>query len=272
MRHSRLLSLAYLTVDGAHPIEQIEAARANGFDAVGLRLQPPKGRPLAHRVIGDAPLLKSIRETCAALNVSVLDIELISLDATFALTDWLALLETSAAIGAKYVQVVCEDADHVTAARNLAMLASAADAVGLQLSLEFMRFRSVRTLHDALAVIERSGVANVKVLVDVLHLDRSGGSAAALAAIDPSRIAYVQLCDAPAQRPVTDQALLQEARNSRLYPGEGALPLQEILAALPMDLPVSLETPHAAFAQASVVERARRAGSATRDFFSQAAA
>lgn len=265
------MSLAYLTVDGAHPIEQIEAAAACGFDAVGLRLQPPKGRSLAHAVMGDAALIESIGRTSDALGVSILDVELISLDASFVLSDWMPLLETSALIRAAYVQVVCEDEDQARAARNLATLAKAADSLGLNLALEFMRFRAVRTLADALSTIERAGASNVKVLVDVLHLDRSGGSAADLAAADPGRIGYIQLCDAPSQRPETDEALLQEARNSRLYPGEGGLPLAAMLRALPVDLAVSLEIPQASSGGALIAERARRAAAATRAFLAWAA-
>jgi len=52
-----------------------------------------------------------------------------------------------------------------------------------------------------------------------------------------------QLCDAPALRPATNEAIIQEARAMRLPPGHGELPLAELLAELPDDVVLSVEVP-----------------------------
>jgi sugar phosphate isomerase/epimerase len=79
------------------------------------------------------------------------------------------------------------------------------------------------------------------VLVDSLHLARSGGIPADLVGIAPRLLPYVQVADATAD-PVDPSlaGLREEALHGRLLPGQGALPLVELLAAVP-DVPVSVE-------------------------------
>jgi hypothetical protein len=66
---------------------------------------------------------------------------------------------------------------------------------------------------------------------------------AALRAADPGLLTYVQLCDAPLAAPPDP---VHEARAARLLPGEGQLPLPDLLTALPDGIPVTVEAPRAA--------------------------
>ena len=54
-------------------------------------------------------------------------------------------------------------------------------------------------------------------------------------------------------------ALLREARTGRLLPGTGVLPLAELVAALPADVPLAIEAPCRATADLPALERATRA-------------
>jgi sugar phosphate isomerase/epimerase len=56
----------------------------------------------------------------------------------------------------------------------------------------------------------------------------------------------VQLCDAAAERPATMNEIIRQAREERLYPGEGGIDLSGLLRALPPGLPVSVEVPNVA--------------------------
>jgi len=262
---TRPLALAYLTTEGAAPVEEIEAAATSGFAAVGLRFTPPKQQPLAYPVIGKRQAVRNIVNASAATGVSILDIELITLDEAFDVPAVIPLIDAAAGVGAQFIQVVCEDPEPARSANNLAVLDTVAKQYGLRLSLEFMPFRALRTISDAAALINRSGASNTGILIDVLHFHRSGGTVRDLEVIPREMIAYVQLCDAPAQRPPDDR-LLDEARNGRLYPGEGGLPLVKWLRALPTDLTFSLEVPHARHRYTSVGERARRCARAMRAF------
>ena len=77
----------------------------------------------------------------------------------------------------------------------------------------------------------------------------------------PPYFRYAQICDASADMPGPGDtpALIREARTGRLLPGEGALPLAELVAALPDTLPLAVEAPCQATAGLSAVERAKRA-------------
>ena len=69
----RPLSLSPLTVLPCSPLEQIDAAQAAGFDAVGLRLQPALATDLD--VMSDAALQRAIERRLAATGLRVLDVE-----------------------------------------------------------------------------------------------------------------------------------------------------------------------------------------------------
>jgi sugar phosphate isomerase/epimerase len=258
-----LLSLAYLTVNGAAPVDHLEAAAAGGFDAAGLRIVPLSHLNVDYGVIGNRERIREINRARERTGVKVFDIEVFTLAETTDVGQLLPALETSAEIGASFVQAVSEDSDAARAAATFAALCDAAAGFGLRVSLEFMRFRTLRTIEDTWALVAAAGRSNAGVLIDALHLARSGGSAAAVAAIPPDRIAYVQLCDAPAQSPPLD-GLAHEARNERRMPGDGELPLEELFDALPDDIPVSVEVPRSCDVDRSASERAVLAGDATR--------
>jgi sugar phosphate isomerase/epimerase len=99
------------------------------------------------------------------------------------------------------------------------------------------------------------------VLVDALHLSRSGGVPEDLRALPHDVLRSVQLCDAPAARPATTDALIKEARGGRLLPGEGDLPLGRLLAELPDHAVLSVEVPNSGHPPEL---HARRAYEATR--------
>ena len=52
--------------------------------------------------------------------------------------------------------------------------------------------------------------------------------------------AGAQLCDAVAERPSSNEAIIQEARSDRLLPGRGTLPLCDLLDVLPTETVVSV--------------------------------
>jgi sugar phosphate isomerase/epimerase len=105
--------------------------------------------------------------------------------------------------------------------------------------LEFLPIFTIGSLAAAVDLVQEVGRPNAGVLVDTLHLARSGGTAADLRTVPPRLLPYVQLADAPAAAPPADQ-LRDEALHGRLLPGDGALPLAAVLDAVP-DVPVSLE-------------------------------
>jgi sugar phosphate isomerase/epimerase len=259
---SRQLSLAHLTVLDATPPELIAVADAAGFRTVGIRLTatPSVGVP-PYDALHDGPVL---RETLARLKdtgISVLDTEFLRFEPDQPVGIPEGFLEVSARLGAKYVLVMSAEPDEGRTLERFVDLCDRAAGYGLHVGLEFAIYTGVRTLAHAAQMVARSERSNASVLIDALHFSRSGGRPAHVATVDPSRLRYAQICDASADMPgPTDTArLISEARTGRLLPGDGVLPLRELVSALPVDAPLAIEAPVRATAHLPALERAQRA-------------
>lgn len=257
-----LLSLAPLTIGNAGPLETIAAAAAGRFDAVGLRLLAAPGTPPPEPVIGSPRAIAEIGTRLADSGLAVLSATGIWLTPETRVGDLLPALETAATLGARYFLTVGNDPEPARLGQNFAGLAERAAGFGLALAVEFMPAAQINSLAAAHRLVE--GIVNAGILVDALHLARSGGTPAEVAAVAPI-VAYLQLCDAPAASPPPGE-LRREAQIGRLHPGEGALPLAELLDSSPVNLPIDLETPVARDAALSRIERAIKAATAARQF------
>ncbi|MCI0911510.1 sugar phosphate isomerase/epimerase family protein [Pseudomonas putida] len=238
----RPLAVAHLTALDLAPQALVREAGSAGFNAVGLRLHPVMPGAQAYPLAAGGQALREVKAVMAGEGVSVADIEFVPLTPQLQVGDCSALLAAGAELGATSLTVSGDDEDRVRLAHNFAALCEMAKAYGLRVDLEFMRWRPVATLQQALAVVHMAGQDNSAVLVDALHLFRSGGEVAALADVDPRYLRAVQLCDAPRSAPA-EALIIQEAREGRLLPGQGQLPLAALLGALPVDVHVSVETP-----------------------------
>ncbi|HSQ04988.1 MAG TPA: sugar phosphate isomerase/epimerase [Burkholderiales bacterium] len=262
-----ILSLAPLTVLPASPLAQIEAAHVAGFDAVGLRLQPVI--PTDIDVMRDANLLRDIAWRLAATGLKVLDIEVFRIGPHADIASMLPAMEFAGSLGAQYMLCTSMLVDeHVASeeSRTVEKFAELCDAgvrLGIKPMLEFMIYRSVGTIEDALRMVKLVNHPNLGICVDALHLSRSGGAPDSLRKVDPRLLCYAQICDAPAALPPASRIPL-EARSHRLYPGEGSLPLRELLDALPPDIPLSVEAPNSQCAHLSAIERAHAVARCTR--------
>lgn len=259
----RLLSLAHLTVIDAGPVELIRAAAAGGFDHVGLRIVAPTASDRIVPVIGDAAMIRAVLAEMAATGVGVLDVEAIWLTPDTDPAAFPAIAETAARLGAAQVLAIGHDPERHRLVENFARLAETGRAHGLGTRLEFIPYCVVNSIAAAQAVIDAAGIPGTGIMIDALHLARSGGKAADLAAIAPDSLRYIQLCDARRDPPFPGD-LRREARGDRFYPGDGDLDLAGLLAVLPAGMPLSIEAPVAAHAGLSVIERARLCGERTR--------
>lgn len=97
---------------------------------------------------------------------------------------------------------------------------------GLRLAIEFLPGTGIPDLRTAAAVVRAAGEANGSVLLDTWHFARGGGRLEELDRATAALIGGLQLADrAP------DQDLLPYVpMRGRKLPGEGALPLREIVA------------------------------------------
>jgi len=258
----RPLSLAHLTVLETTPPELVTVAAAAGFRTVGIRLTatPSVGIP-PYDILSDGPLLRETLLRLADTGVSVLDTEFLRFEPEHPLGIPEGFLEASARLGARNVLVMSAEPEEARTIERFCELCDRAAPYGLHVGLEFAIYTGVRTLADAVRVVARSGRANASVLIDALHFSRSGGMPAHVAHVDTSLFRYAQICDASPDMPDAGDtpALVREARTGRLLPGEGVLPLAELVAALPDGLPLAVEAPCRATADLPAVERAKRA-------------
>lgn len=144
------------------------------------------------------------------------------------------------------------------------------------MALEFGLFTEVKTIGAASAILRAVDHPAMRLLADTLHLDRSGGTVADLAAIPRGWLSYAQFCDAPAQRPdpADADAIIDDAVWKRDLPGDGALDLDGFVGALPAGLPLSLELRSKALYDAypDGGDRAVALAQATRRYFAGKAA
>ena len=192
------LSLAHFTVVEADPITLIEAAQAGRYDAIGLRIVPPFLTDHVFPVIGDPNLIRSIKRRLMETGIRVLDVEAIWLTAQSDVATLEPALDIAVELGAGYVIVVGNDPDRGRLARNFSRLCAAANLRKVRVMLEFIPYSHIRALAQAVALLADVEPTNAGVLVDALHLSRSGGSPADLAQYDPALFSYMHLCDAPA--------------------------------------------------------------------------
>jgi sugar phosphate isomerase/epimerase len=239
--HPARLGLAHLTVLEVPPPALFRLAAQAGYDDVGIRILPAAPGGL-HYPLEDQATAIAWRRALADAGVGVHDVEFVPLTPELDLDDLRRPLALAAELGARRLSVSGDDADRDRLVERYGRLCDIAAEHGLGVDLEFMRFRIVGTLPQALDIVQRADRANGRLLIDVLHLFRSGGTAQMLADVPARWIGSVQLCDAPRRDP-GDAHIVEEAREGRLFPGEGELPLREVLAALPEDVAMSVEVP-----------------------------
>jgi sugar phosphate isomerase/epimerase len=255
----RLVSLAAGTVLDVGPAEAVDVASASGYRAVGLWYDPQSWTDATTRAVADR---------LDATGLDPLDIEPVILgrgsDARDDPGD--EMIDTAAMLGVRHVLVASGPASRAAVVDRYGELCRRAEPAGVRVVLEFLPIFTIATLGDALGVVQEVGSPSAGVLVDTLHLARSGGGPADLADVQAELLPYLQLADASERLDdPTPARLREEALHGRLLPGQGQLPLAETLAAVP-DVPVSVELRSQALLQAfpDPADRARAVLAATR--------
>lgn len=262
------LGIGMLSVFGLPPVDLVDLAADLGCRYVSIALQ---GMPLVP--LGYPPF--SLKDD-AALRTQLLTAMndrgvAISLGDGFLVLpagdvrSFAADLDVLAGLRVPRINVVSLDPDLPRTFDQFAALTELAAQRGIQTVVEPVPGLTIGDLPTALAAREHVGRNDFRLLIDTMHLVRSGSGAADLAAVDPGYIGYAQLNDATL-RPRLDN-YLEEAMFERMVPGEGELPLREILSVLPPGVVIELEVPRRSLALAGVspidrlrpcVEAARR--------------
>lgn len=241
----RLLSLAAGVCPETGPIDFVEACAAAGWTACGIWFDAATWTDST---------TTEVRRRLDDTGLIALDMEPVFVTPNGDFGD--RMVDAAASVGARNLLVVSRGVDDAHFAHRFGELCDLAAPHGIGCSIEFMRFMSVQDLPQALSVLDTAQRLNAGVLIDNLHLARTGGSVADVGAVAPELLAYAQLCDAPKEPPVD---LYSEAVDGRAVLGGGGLPIHQLVDALPAHTSLSMEIRSSALRSAfpDATERAR---------------
>ncbi len=247
--NSDRLGIGMLSVFGLPPTELVQLAADLGCQHVSVTVQGVPLVPLGYPPFSlkdDAVLRNDLLAVLADRGVTI------SLGDGFLVlpgTDVQALsadLDVLAELGAPRINVVSLDPDLARTFDQFAALTELAAGRGIETVVEPVPGLTVADLPTALAAREHVGRPDFRLLIDTMHLVRSGSGPADVATLEPDEIGYLQLNDTTLQ-PRLDN-YMEEAMFERMVPGTGELPLADILRALPADVVIEIEVPRRSLA------------------------
>jgi len=191
--------------------------------------------------------------------VSVSNIEFFPIAADVPVERYRGAFALGAELGAERAVTHVHDPVDARAVETLGRLADLAAEYRLGLGLEFMGLTpACNSIARAVWFVDQVARRNLGIAVDALHLVRTGGTPADVAAVPARYFAYAQICDGRGLHRSADY--LSEALD-RVVPGEGDFPLKAIIEALPATTALDVEVPSVKLAAAGMpaLERAREA-------------
>lgn len=234
---TRPLALHQITAMAADPVALLSIAAEIGCQSVCVFTHLPNGGtpfPAIHQ--GNKTL---VQQRMADTGVGISNIEYFPIGTEFNLESCRPALALGAELGAR--RAVVHDTDQSRALDALGRLSTEAGQHGLSLGLEFMGLTpGCTSIHQAARYVEQLGTDNIGIAVDALHLVRTGGTPADVAALPASMFSYAQICDGAGLH--QSSAYLPEAMHRQL-PGRGDFPLLSLIEALPASIDLDVEIP-----------------------------
>ncbi|HEX4505637.1 MAG TPA: TIM barrel protein, partial [Alphaproteobacteria bacterium] len=241
---------------------------ANGLGLIGIMVHPVQGVP-DFGMASDTPMRRETRQRCRDLGIAIELIEGFLLTPETDVAGFRGSLESGAWLEARSVNIILRDPDLARLAHNLAAACELAGEYGIAAGTEWSRRTPLKSPAEAAAFLG-ANAPGCKLQFDSLHLYRAGFSAADIAALDPRIVGRGQLSDGPAEMPVERQ--FEEALGGRMFPGDGTLPLDDFVRALPAGTVIGIEVPTTALKDqgVSAAERVARAVAGTRTVLAKA--
>jgi len=265
------LGIEALSVFGLPPVEFVDLAADLGCRYITIFLQEMASVPLGYPPFSLRDDVALRRDMLAAMDHRGVTVSLGDGFLVLPGTDVRSFrgdLDILAELGVPRINVVSLDPDRRHTFDQFAALAELAAQRRIETVIEAVPGLTVGDLPTALDAVKHVARPDFRLLIDTMHLVRSGSGAADLAAIDARHIGYAQLNDATLAPRTANYA--EEAMYERMVPGEGELPLPDILAALPGDIVIGLEVPQRSLALSGVhpIDRLRPCVEAARALLS----
>jgi sugar phosphate isomerase/epimerase len=247
------LGIEFLSVFGMPPVEFVHLAadlrcRYISITLVGLSV-PQLGYP-AYSLKDDLRLRKDMLSAMDERGVAISLGEGLLVRRGADTRDLAADLDIMAELRVPRVNTVSFEPDRHRAFDQIGVLAELAADRGMETTIELAPGTTAGDIASGVSALHHIGRSDIRLLIDTMHFVRGGGTVAQLAAVDPDHLGYVQLSDTTLQPRADDY--MQEAMFERLVPGEGELPLREIIAVMPPEVIIGLEVPQLSLAEAGV--------------------
>ena len=248
---ARKFSLAYLTIPGTTPVDQIRIAKESGYDFVSLRTIPMHlpGEP-EFLLDKDPVLFEATKRALKEYDMKLMDIELARIRPDLDINEYEPAFEKAAELGGTDVLGSVWTRDRAYYTEQVGKVAEMAKKYGLRYNVEFLPWAGVRNLQEDITLVDDVDTDNLFVMVDTLHAGRAGVTADELRRTDKKYFNFIHLCDGPAGPDgdvvldnIKDDLMLYTAREARYYPGDGDIDIAGMVKALP-GLPRSIELPN----------------------------
>jgi len=260
------LGMDHLVVLGMPPLENIRLAEAAGVQTISL-MADQSFNPFGFAewsLLDDRQLRRDTRAALADSAVALVLGEACRVEPGAGPDTWQPVIDLFAELGSPRVNCVSFQYDPVREEEQFEQLAGLVAAAGLTMCWEYSR-RGRRNLAEvARQVRQLRGLGHrVNILIDPMHFIRGGEQVTDLAALEPGLVSYFQVCDVPL---VGEGDYMDEALYRRLPPGDGELPLVEIVRALPPGVIYSMEIPQVPLFEAGVshLDRVKAAAAKSR--------
>lgn len=262
---ARPLYIHQITAMDAGPVGLVSIAAETGCDGVCIFTHIPGNVDKRTFPVVDEGNKEEMLAVMHDQVIAVSNVEFFPIIADVEIADFCRGLALGAELGAARAVCHIHDTQGDRAADSLGNFADLAARYGLCVGLEFMGMTAgCRSLRQAIWFVEQVARPNLGIAIDMLHLVRTGGTAADIAALDSRYFSYAQICDGRGLHVSNDY--MGEALGREL-PGDGDFPLQAILEALPFSCPLDIEVPRSKLASRTIStdEWARKAISRSRE-------
>ena len=233
MSNDRLISIAAGVSPEleSDPCTFVEIAAEAGWNGTGVWFDPSTWTDKT---------TKDVKKRVDDAGLTVVDMEVIRMGPKGDCGE--RLIEAASMIGAKNILTISNFDSLEATAERLNELCLLANPSGIRVCIEFMRFTSIRSLADALMVMDLVEQRNAGILVDLIHVFRSGTSYEEILSVDPFLFPYAQWCDAQAEPAGwSTKELIRDAVDDREIPGDGELPVAEFESLFDISVPFSVE-------------------------------
>jgi sugar phosphate isomerase/epimerase len=211
------------------PLDYIDAASQAGYDGIGLRLYRSPGQKYNFfPIVGNSRLMRDVKGALVSSGLQPWDIFSYYLQPEMDWDSIEAQMHYAGELGAKYVLVIGDDPEWGRMRDSFGRLCDMVAPMGLSAVIE-VTVRELKPLSKAVQFLAEASRDNVGLVIDPCQTMRDEGTYDVIKSHDPKLFPYAQL---------NDTTII--GRMGHL-PGEGILPLDKLLDALPAGLPLSLE-------------------------------